>query len=190
MDTKENRYPQPVVTFLKKKKKKRLKQSRKTLESDVHMCQTDVSELLNLFWKLWLSFLMQQCPSPSLWCHFWPNTLKIDHFPSPLATQLERVSPGYWVQSWQWPAVPVSRASRCPAFLLLFLSDPKSELTPFTDSTDRPAGPNQSFTHPKPAVPSPLILCAGSIITAGPPSHSAMSNRKPAISNLTHFSSC
>lgn len=106
-----------------------------------------------------------------------PYTLKIDHFPSPLATQVERISPGHWVQSQQWPSSPlVSRAS----LSLLFLSYPKSKLTPFTDGTDRPVGPHQSFTHPRPAVPVP----------AGPPSHSAASNRKPAISNLTHFSDC
>ena len=180
-----------MVTFLKwKKKKHRLKQSRKTLESDFHMCQTDVSELVNLFWKPWLEFsdatVSKSITLVSLLTQHtedWPLSFT-------LSNSTGACLPGHWVQSWQRPAVPVSRASRCPAFLLLFLSDPKSELTPFTDSTDRPAGPNQSFTDPKPAVPSPLILCAGSIITAGPPSHSATSNRKPAISNLTHFSNC
>lgn len=53
--------------------------------------------------------------SITLCSHFWPDTLKIDHFHSPVATQLERVTPGQWVQQWQRAAIPVSRASPCLA---------------------------------------------------------------------------
>lgn len=137
-----------------------------------------------------VGFMMQQCPSPSLQCHFWPNTLKIDHFPSPLATQLEHVSPGQRVQPWQGPAVPSVQglsmsclSSSVPFWLKM------SELTPFTDGTDRPAGPHQSFSHPKPTLPVPLFSLL-QYNHSRSPSHSAASNRTPSISNLTHFPDC
>lgn len=85
----------------------------------------------------------------------------------------------------------LSRASPRPAFLpLLFLSDSKIQDDPIHGQHRPSCWPTSKLRSSQTCGAGPLILRACSIIIAGPPSHSAAANRKPAISNLTHFSNC
>lgn len=135
-------------------------------------------------------FMMQQCPSPSLSCHFWPDTLKIDHLPSPLATQLERVSPGQRVQSWQWPAVPSVQGLSMSCLSSSVPSWPEIQTDPIHGQHRPSCWPTSKLHSSQTCSASPPYSLSLFHNHSRSPSHSAASNGTPAISNLTHFPDC
>lgn len=137
----------------------------KTVDFLLH---TNFLEVCLLFWKLCLSSCCK-----SVRVH--PSGVTADTTHWWLTTVLHP-----WQPNWS-ASVPVtesnhdqpssqSGASLSPAVLLLFLSDPKCEPTPFTHGQHTPSRWPKSKPHSSQTCSaSPFFLSACSIITAGPP---------------------
>lgn len=170
------------------------------------LCQssTSVTQLQFLFWhqvcisEWWIvrflrvEFMMQQCPSPSPLVSL--LTRRVEYWP--LSLTLGNLTGACQSRSLG----PVMTTAGCPSVRGLSMSSltssvpfwPKIQADPIHGQhrTIHPAGPHQSSTHPQPAGPVPPHSLCLLHNHSRSPSHSAASNRKPAISNLTHFSDC
>lgn len=156
-----------------------------------YLWQTDVLEVLNLVWKPWLDIAL------------WFNSVQVHH--SSVTSDPTRWRLTTFLHPWQpnWSvSAPVTgsshdndQLSQCPGplhvlpfFFCFFLTQNPSWPHSRTAQTVLLAHIKASVI-PNLQCQSPYSFCLLHNHSRSP-SHSAASNRKPAISNLTHFSDC